>query len=216
VSQAPAGGARKVAGTLQSSADSECRIDLYRSSDCDPTGNGEGALAIGSAFVQTDALGAASFELEVAVFLPASLTATATDAAGNTSEFSACLPVSTSYNTVVPCRLVDTRGPNGPFAGPALSANDPRTFAVNPLCGIPASALALAVNVTVVDPTSMGFLTAYPGFPVPATSTLNYRAGQTRANSAILSLGEGAVYRVLCAQPSGSAHVLVDVMGYFE
>src|SRR5207248_8141064 len=52
---------------------------------------------------------------------------------------------------VTPCRVVDTRGPNGPFGGPFLSGGSSRAFAVpNSACGIPAAAQAYSVNVTVV------------------------------------------------------------------
>jgi len=216
VSQVPASGPRTVAGTLQSAPGSPFRIDLYSSSDCDPSGNGEGEFFLGSAQVMTDGNGDAAFEINADVFLPASLTATATDAAGNTSEFSACLPVATNLNTIAPCRLADTRQVLGPYGGPSLSAGVPRAFAVNPLCGIPASAMALAVNVTVAGPSSGGHLTVYPGPAVPPTSTLNYRAGQTRANNVIVPLAPGRVFQVRCVQPSGTADVIVDVTGYFE
>ena len=33
-----------------------------------------------------------------------------------------------TFNSVVPCRVVDTRGAPGPFGGPFFSANQTRTF----------------------------------------------------------------------------------------
>jgi hypothetical protein len=54
------------------------------------------------------------------------------------------------------------------------------------------------------------------GTSAPQTSTIDYRAGQTRANNAIVLLGAGGDFRVLCSQPSGTVQFIVDVTGYFE
>jgi len=86
-------------------------------------------------------------------------------------------------------------------------------------CGIPANAKALSVNITVVSPTSDGFISLFPGnYPVPLASTINFGAGQTRTNNAILPLssdGSGT----LAAQPfvvgKGNVQLVVDVNGYF-
>lgn len=38
------------------------------------------------------------------------------------------LPAPLPFSAITPCRIVDTRGANGPFGGPALVANATRTF----------------------------------------------------------------------------------------
>jgi hypothetical protein len=84
-------------------------------------------------------------------------------------------------------------------------------------CGIPTEADAVAVNVTVTQPTAPGHLTIYPlGAPLPLASTINYSAGQTRANNAIVGLGTDDSIAVTCGQGSGTAHFIVDVVGYFR
>jgi len=119
------------------------------------------------------------------------------------------------YYTLVPCRLVDTRDSNGAFGGPALSAGQSRTFVLVGNCGIPAEATAVALNLTVTQPTNLGHLTVFPdGAPAPGTSTLNYRSGQTRANNAIVRLGPGGGITVSCGQLSGTTHVIIDVNGF--
>jgi hypothetical protein len=119
--------------------------------------------------------------------------------------------------TVAPCRVLDTRDTVGPYGGPALSAGQSRTFTLAGRCGIPASATAAAVNLTVTAPTAQGNLRLYPaGQAMPGTSTLNYVAGQTRANNAIVGLSPSGAFAVRCAQASGTAHVVLDVTGYFE
>jgi hypothetical protein len=92
-----------------------------------------------------------------------------------------------------------------------------RDFVIAGQCGIPPSARAVAFNVTVTQPTAQGHITLYPaGTPVPLTSTLNYRAGQTRANNAITPLGAGGALAAVSGQSAGTTHFIIDVTGYFE
>lgn len=122
-----------------------------------------------------------------------------------------------SLHTVSPCRVLDTRGPPGALGGPPLSANTDRTFVLRGQCGVPLSARAVAVNLTVTGATAAGDLRAYPGGTLlPAISSINYSAGQTRANNAVLLLGAGGDIAVRCVQASGSVHFVLDVAGYFE
>jgi hypothetical protein len=118
------------------------------------------------------------------------------------------------FYTIVPCRLHDSR--QGP--GPLLSGVA-RIIQVAGTCGIPAGARALAANVTVISPTSSGHAVLYPGnYPQPATSTVNFTAGITRSNHAILSLatdGAGTLAALASVAGSGSTHVAIDVSGYF-
>jgi chitinase len=119
--------------------------------------------------------------------------------------------------TVAPCRVLDTRDPAGPYGGPALGAGESRAFALTGRCGIPASARAVTLNLTVTGPTAAGNLRLYPANQaVPSTSTLNYSSGQTRANNAIVGLSPSGALGVRCAQAAGTAHVILDVTGYFE
>jgi len=84
-------------------------------------------------------------------------------------------------------------------------------------CGIPAEADAIAVNVTVTQPTALGHVTIYPlGVPLPSTSTINYSAGQTRANNAIVQVGDNGSIAATCGQLSGTTHFIIDVIGYFR
>lgn len=113
--------------------------------------------------------------------------------------------------------MVDTRGTPGPYGGPALPGLTSRTFVLAGPCGIPPEADAVAINVTVTQPTAGGHLTIYPaGVPLPVASTINYSAGQTRANNAIVPLGTNDSLVVFSGQPSGTTHFLIDVVGYFR
>ena len=115
-------------------------------------------------------------------------------------------------HTAAPCRLVDTRS-----SGPALAAGSTRSFMGTGVCGIPAAARALTANVTAINPSSAGYLQIFPGGTAAAsTSVLNFAAGQTRANNALIQLGTGGSFLVFAGFPGGTAHLIVDVVGWFE
>jgi hypothetical protein len=90
------GSATHVLGTLNSTASTSFTVDFYASPSCDSFGNGEGAVYLGSASVPTNASCAGSFDLIVPAPSSGVVTATATGALGNTSEFSACRTVGPS------------------------------------------------------------------------------------------------------------------------
>ena len=126
-------------------------------------------------------------------------------------------PAPVKYFTVSPCRVIDTRRPAGPLGGPALVAGADRTFAIAGTCGIPLAAPAVSVIIVVTGPTAAGHLRLHPGgTEVPLVSAINYNAGRTRSNDAIVTLstlGELAVY---VGQASGTVHLILDVYGYFQ
>jgi hypothetical protein len=127
----------------------------------------------------------------------------------------ACTPA--SFYTVTPCRIADTRNPDGPSGGPALAAGDSRSFPATGLCGIPATARAIAVNLAVFLPTDVGDLRAHAcGGTAPMASALNFRSGVVRSNSAIIPLGAGGQVAIQCDMPSGGTNVFIDVFGYFQ
>ncbi len=69
------------------------------------------------------------------------------------------------------------------------------------------AAPAAVVNLTTTGSSNAGWIQAYPCGTKPAlASNLNYEAGQTIANSAIVKTGNGKV----CVRTSASAHVIVD------
>jgi hypothetical protein len=119
------------------------------------------------------------------------------------------------YFTLTPCRAADTRETRTP-----LAANARRTFSIAGLCGVPADATAVAANVAVVVPGDAGDLRLYPtGTATPLISTINFVAGRTRTNNAILALGAGGQVDVQCDMPAGSVgttHLVLDVTGYFR
>ncbi|HEX7183698.1 MAG TPA: S8 family serine peptidase [Thermoanaerobaculia bacterium] len=125
-------------------------------------------------------------------------------------------PQPLDFHTVTPCRVLDTRD----LGGPALASGAPRLLPVAGRCGIPPTAKSVVVNVTVAAPTAAGHLSFNPGgCPIiPGTSTINFPAGRTRSNLAILPLatdGTGGV-TVFPSLAAGNVHLILDVTGYFE
>ncbi|HTQ79135.1 MAG TPA: PQQ-dependent sugar dehydrogenase [Thermoanaerobaculia bacterium] len=115
------------------------------------------------------------------------------------------------FYTLAPCRAFDSRG------GSPLASGSPRTVTLAGTCGIPAAAQAVAVNLTVVGPSGSGYLTLYPtGQDPPLASLQNFVPGQTRTNNAILLLGEGKADAMTVLTGNGNAHLVVDVVGYFQ
>lgn len=84
-----------VRGRLTGAANATFTLEFFSNANCDPSRFGEGESIAGSARVTTDASGAVSFTVTLTPALTAGrfLTATATDASNNTSEFSPCLEV---------------------------------------------------------------------------------------------------------------------------
>lgn len=125
-------------------------------------------------------------------------------------------PASLSYYSVTPCRAVDTRSPS--LGGPTpVAAGADRVFTLAGTCGVPATAKAVSLNLTVTQPTVGGNVRIYTaGTPLPLVSTVNYSAAQTRANNAIASLSAAGQVAIRCAQAAGSVHVVLDVNGFFE
>lgn len=115
---------------------------------------------------------------------------------------------------VTPCRVADTRNPNGPFGGPAIAGGTSRSFVVpNSACGIPLNAAAYSVNATVVPHGLLGYLTVWPtGQPLPLASTLNSIDGRVKANAAVVPAGSGAAISVYATD---TTDFVLDINGYF-
>jgi VCBS repeat protein len=87
-----------IQGDLKSTPNSTFTVEFFTNTACHASGFGEGQALIGSALVTTDANCNASFNITLSVSVAAGqfITATATDAGGNTSEFSQCVRVQPS------------------------------------------------------------------------------------------------------------------------
>jgi PKD repeat protein len=119
------------------------------------------------------------------------------------------------FYTITPCRIYDSRL----GLGTSLLSGIARIVQATGLCGIPAGARALAANVTAISPTGSGNVSLYPGNnPPPGSSTVNFQAGITRSNYAVLPLatdGTGTLATLAAIAGSGNTELAIDVSGYF-
>ena len=121
-----------------------------------------------------------------------------------------------SFVPVTSCRIADTRNPAGPFAGPAIANNQTRSFPIRQsACGIPSTAVAYSLNVTVAPNGPLGFLTVWPtGLTRPGSSLMNSNDGRVKANAAIVAAGTSGSINVF-ASTSTYTNVILDIDGYF-
>ena len=142
------------------------------------------------------------------------------------STYAAAIPVIQTFTvfgprtalqlmTVTPCRIMDTRNPNGPLGGPYVSGGTTRAIPIpSSPCNVPANAAAYSLNFTVVPRAgALSYLSVWPaGQTQPLVSTLNSLDGSTIANAAIVPAGiAGAIE----AYATNDTDLIVDINGYF-
>ncbi len=119
-------------------------------------------------------------------------------------------PAGVWIEPMAPQRVLDTRS-GVPFG--ALTAGVPQDLVVTGTAGVPLGADAVLVNVTATGGTTASDLRLWPaGETAPHVSNLNWPAGDTRANLAIVPVGDDGA--ISLGNRSGSVSVIVDVVGY--
>jgi len=121
-----------------------------------------------------------------------------------------------TYHPVTPTRLLDTRNGTGGLTGP-FGSHVPVTFTVTGST-VPAGATAVTGNLTVTGQTSLGYLFIGPVATVdPGSSTLNFPAGDDRANAVTVALGTAGTLSITFVAPASgpTAQFVFDVTGYF-
>ncbi|MGL5825494.1 MAG: hypothetical protein ACRCYU_11880 [Nocardioides sp.] len=113
-----------------------------------------------------------------------------------------------------PARTLDTRYGTGAPTG-QVGPGGSITVQVTGRAGVPTSGVsAVVVNLTAVGGSTNSFLTAHPdGTTRPGVSNLNFAAGETVANAAIVKVSPGGAIKVY--NSTGSVHVLADVTGFY-
>ena len=184
-------GTTAISGVLNSAPSSVFRVELFGSPACDASGFGEGAVLLGSVNATTDAVGNASFTFASALATTGVITATATDALGNTSEFSPCRPITAPPTASL--SIADATATEGDSGTSNLS------FTVS------LSAAASTV-VTVQYSTIAG--TALEGLDYQfASGTVTFPSGQTAQTVLVPVIGDlldepNQTFRVLLANAS--------------
>jgi hypothetical protein len=152
-----------------------------------------------------------------------SVTATNADGTGPAASATATPLFGATYVAVTPNRLVDSRVGTRLGLSASLLTRTPAEFVVvnrsgDPDLNVPADAIAVTGNLTVTNQGSSGYLTLTPSDPgsSPATSTLNFPKGDTRANAVTISLsGTGTLWVTYVGAAGMRADVVFDVTGYF-
>ncbi len=128
-------------------------------------------------------------------------------------------PSQLSFISIAPCRAVDTRasaGFSGQFGAPTMASGETRSFQLwnGANCtGIPSTAQAYSVNVTVVPPGPLYYLSTWAtGSAQPLVSTLNAPFGGVVANAAMIPAGTNGAVSIYV---TNTTDVIVDVTGYY-
>ena len=122
------------------------------------------------------------------------------------------------FTPSTPFRFTDTRDSARPEVGAGqggtrLSPGQTLVVQIAGVRGVPSAARAISANLTVVDANDSGFVTAFPCGEVPTASNVNYEFSTAVANAAELPLSAtGAI----CIYSSNSAHVIIDVNGWWS
>ena len=129
-------------------------------------------------------------------------------------------PTTNPFVSLNPARLLDTRGGaqtiDGQFVGTgALAAGGRLDLAVLGRGGVPARGVtAVALNVTVTNPTAPGYVTVWPGDAAqPFASNLNFTPGVTTPNLVIVKVGANGLVSLF--NSAGQTDLIADVVGYF-
>jgi hypothetical protein len=130
------------------------------------------------------------------------------------------------YHALTPARIFDTRPPGINDVAPlgkkptSLTGYD-FDVQVTGLGGVPADpsrVLAVVANVTVVQPEAAGWMAVRPSgtpMPDPPSSLVNFTAGRTVPNTAIVGVGADGKITVRL-RATGRAHVVIDVSGWIS
>ncbi len=144
-----------------------------------------------------------------------SIQLTATNVAGAaTQTFTLTVDGDSTYMPLNPVRVLDTRNGTGGYSAP-VGPGDTISLPVTGVNGVPATGVtAVVLNVTATDPTDSSFVTVYPdGTPQPATSNLNFTAGETIPNLVTVAVGPDG--QIDFYNHTGSVNLVADLEGYY-
>jgi hypothetical protein len=122
----------------------------------------------------------------------------------------------TQFSGITPARILDTRQGSGePYEGQTIPSGGSLTIQVQGVGGVPITATAVVLNVTVTHTTEPSYLTIWPaGDSRPTSSDLNWTAGETAPNLVIVKLGTNG--QVSIYNNAGQTDVIADVVGWYQ
>lgn len=129
-------------------------------------------------------------------------------------------PDGSLYTPVSPVRTTDSR--SWPYCTPENTCTNlgrvPANAEVGNLANSPVNAVATVANITVVQPSEAGFLTADDCTSLPANSphsNVNFAAGDVVANLTLSPSESSTDGERFCTFSQTSTHELIDVQGFF-
>ena len=133
--------------------------------------------------------------------------------------------VAGGFVAIAPIRAYDSRktayastGVLAPNSSRVISVADAHNSegAVTTANAIPSGANAVAYNITATGATGGNFLSVNPGDATDYTaSTVNFASGLDIANASVVKLDSSRQIKVFCGGDVGSAHVIIDIGGYY-
>jgi Bacterial Ig-like domain (group 3) len=182
------------------------------------TSLGTVAVSAGAAALPATTFGMGSHSL-TAKFIPTDSTAFSPSTSAATPYLVTAQP--STYTTVTPCRVFDTRyGTSGCSTPPTVAkapigAGGVLAVKVTDMGGVPADATAVVLNVTAVGATGSTFVSVYPAAPTPPTvSNLNVANGNPVPNLVVVPVGAGGVVDFF--NHSSTVNLIADVAGYYS
>jgi uncharacterized repeat protein (TIGR01451 family) len=177
-----------VSGTLNSTPSQSFTIQLFSDPMADPSGYGQGQAYLGSTVATTDSSGNAAFTVNLPATVPAGqvISATSTDASGNTSEFALSIPVTHS-----------------PVADLAVSASGPANSAVG-------QNLSYTVTVTNMGPDDATGVIVTDSLPAgaayisatPSQGSVTRSGSTLTASLGLLAQGASAALTIMVIPPA--------------
>lgn len=130
------------------------------------------------------------------------------DVVGYITASSAPLSTEGMFVPLSPVRVYNTRDLGKPFA-----ARESRAVILSGgVTGVPSGVYGVSANLTAVAPSANGYLKVFPGGTEPPTASLNFAAGKTVANGALMGVNPDGSATAIMSQAS---HLIIDVNGYF-
>lgn len=147
--------------------------------------------------------------------------ALALGAGGTLTSSASSGPAPSSFVSISPCRLLDTRpaADNVGLRSTPLGAGDvlvAQVSGTNGNCTIPSDATAVTLNVAAIGPTAVSYLTVWPSNPTrPLAASLTWSAGQAPVSNAVTaSLSPDGT--ISFYNHAGTVDLAIDVVGYYE
>ena len=122
------------------------------------------------------------------------------------------------FYSLEPGRLMDTRASSLTQLSGRFVSSNPRTLQTGGHVGVPADALAITGNLTVVGQSDDGYVSVTKTQTAnPTVSTINFPEGDVRANGITVPLnGDNDMAIVFKAGGGTTTHLVMDITGYFQ